>query len=90
MKITMYYNQRAEGGKAVSEGWSLFAGKGNGVYGSHYPLDQKEIELPEGWTIGKTICGETAIFDKEGIYVDILGNRDSLVLLDGKGKIYKF
>lgn len=90
MKITMYYNQSAEGGAVVGEGWSLFAGSGNGVYGSRYPMNKKEIELPEGWTIDKTIYGETAIFDKNNIYVDILGDEDSLVLLDGKGTTYKF
>lgn len=77
MKATFYRNQYADGGRLEAEKWQLFdANNVERVYGSCYSLEQKEIELPEGFTVEESVCGDMMIYDN-GKACDLIYNSRS-------------
>lgn len=64
MTATFYRNQYTDGGAVTAEKWQLFdAGATEQTYGSCYSLKQKTAELPEGFTVAESYCGEMLVYD---------------------------
>ena len=64
MMTTFYRNQYTDGGTVTAEKWQLFdASNINIKIGSCYSLEQKEVELPEGFTVEESTCGDMVIYD---------------------------
>lgn len=65
MKITLFYNQYSQAGSVYKEQWELFPGE-SGTWFCADTLETKTVDLPNGWTIGKTWGDEPALFDEHG------------------------
>ena len=75
MNATLYLNQRTDGGAVLWEKWELVRGNDIKVtYGAYYSLKEKEVILPEGFSIGKNCAGETKLYDENGKEVVIMGD----------------
>ena len=87
MKVTLYYNQYCQGGAVESELWQLRDGnKIDTVYGSVEALRSVEIELPEGYSIGKDFAGDEKIYFND-YEVQIGGNYNKIYAING---VYDF
>ena len=87
MKATFYYNQYSEGGAVKSEEWDLRDGnKMNAVYGAVERLKKVEIELPEGYSIGKDFAGDEQLYFND-YQVTIRGDYNKIYVFNG---VYDF
>lgn len=66
MMTTFYRNQYTDGGAVTAEKWQLFdASNINIKIGSCYSLEQKKVELPEGFTVADSYCGDILLYDND-------------------------
>ena len=64
MTATFYRNQYTDGGAVTAEKWQLFdASTAERTYGSCYSLEQKTVELPKGFTVEESYCGDIVVYD---------------------------
>ena len=84
MKATFYYNQYSQGGSVEGEAWELRDGnKMNAVYGAVERLKKAEIELPEGYSIGKDFAGDEQLYFND-YQVTIRGDRNKIHIYNGE------
>ena len=75
MTTTFYRNQYADGGAVTAEKWQLFdASTIERTYGSCYSLEQKAVELPDGYTVAESKCGTLMIYDSDGEPCELVYN----------------
>lgn len=75
MNATLYFNQRTNGGTVLWEKWELVKGDDiKVVYGDYYSLKEREVIIPEGYSIGKDFAGETKLYDADDLEVRINGD----------------
>ena len=77
MMTTFYRNQYTDGGAVTAEKWQLFDASNISIkIGSCYSLEQKEVELPEGFTVEESACGDMVIYDN-GVPCGLVYNEKS-------------
>lgn len=77
MMTTFYRNQYTDGGTVTAEKWQLFDASNISIkIGSCYSLEKKEVELPEGFTVEESVCGDMVIYDN-GKACDLVYNSRS-------------
>lgn len=90
MKVTLNYIQAVEGSTVTWEGWTAQEPYRNNVITLDV-LKTRDVELPEGWTVGRTADGTRSIFDNNDKVVIIKGGYNSAIYaLSGESeeKIY--
>lgn len=82
MKAKFYYNQYANGGAVEREGWEVINASElqPSAYGSKYCMKEREIELPEGFTIGEDCYGEKKLYHN-GYQADVKGDYEHIELI---------
>lgn len=78
MKTTLNYIQAVEGSSISWEGWTAQEPYSN-QWISLDVLKTQEVELPEGWSVGRTADGTRHIFDNDGMAVIIKGGYNSAI-----------
>ncbi len=87
MKVKLYYNQYSQGGAVEGESWDLRDGnKMNTVYGAVERLKEVEIELPEGYSVGKDFAGDEHLYFNDYL-VKLQGDRNKIYVFNG---VYDF
>ena len=87
MIVKLYYNQYSQGGAVEGEEWDLRDGnKMNAVYGAVERLKEVEIELPEGYSVGKDFAGDEQLYFNDYL-VKLQGDRNKIYVFNG---VYDF
>lgn len=64
MTATFYRNQYTDGGAVTAEKWQLVdASNISTRIGSCCSLEQKTVELPKGFIVAESYCGEMLVYD---------------------------
>lgn len=86
MKATLNYIQAVEGGSVSWEGWTAQEPFRNNTITLDV-LKTRTVELPEGWTVGRTADGTRNVFDNDKMAVVIKGGYNSAIYaLSGESK----
>lgn len=78
MKAELYYIQSLENGAVAWEAWTAAEPVSN-QYVNQDVLKTREVELPEGWSVGYTPNGVRGIFDNNNRAVKIKGGYNSAI-----------
>ena len=81
IKLYRCYQYEAIRIDQTGEYFSLTPYGNNTLYFKGYDDGGKEYILPEGYSIGETYYGDTAIFDKDNYYVHLCVKDDSPALI---------
>lgn len=86
MKAELYYIQSTENGSVAWEAWTAAEPVRN-RYVNHDVLKTRVVELPDGWSVGRTPNGVRGIFDNNNMSVKIKGGYNSAIYaLSGESK----
>lgn len=75
--VKLYYIKQYEAYRMAEVGhfYSLKPWSGNTIDYKGEDDGGRDYELPDGYSIGETICGELSIFDKNDKYVELITMR---------------
>lgn len=74
MIIKVYWNQYSNGGSVVREGWECFdANNETMAYGSCESLTSVDVELPDGFKLGRSFADYPVITDSKGYILKLTG-----------------
>lgn len=86
MTAELYYIQATEGGSVTWECWTAMEPYSN-EWNTLTVLKTRTVELPEGWSVGRTADGVRHIFDESNMAVLIKGGYNSAIYaLSGESK----
>lgn len=88
-KITLFYNQRTEGGAVNWEKWQASNIEDKSfTYGSGECLKSVDVEIPDEWEVKKDMFEQKQIYDANGYAVELSGKYDGEIYASTSEKRY--
>lgn len=82
MIIKIFWNQYSNGGSIIREGWDILDGNNETMaHGSCESLMSVDVELPDGYKLGKNFDDHPVITDSDGYILKLTGTYSPLKVM---------